>query len=73
MSLKVTYTHPGFDKNYEFDVVGLGLLKNGQAKTLSEEEEAMFVSMHGESVKDHFKGDEGFKVEGTSEAKGGES
>ena len=71
MSLKVTYNHPDFEKGHEFEVRGLGILKNGQPKTLSEEEEATFVSVHGESVRDHFKGNEAYKVEGTTEVKGG--
>lgn len=69
MSLKVTFKHPDFPSEAEFDVIGLGLFKNGQAKTLSEEEEAMFVSLNGESVRDRLKGNEMFKVEGTSEVK----
>lgn len=73
MSLKVTFTHPDFPKGYEFEVAGLGLLKNGEATSVSAEQEAQFVAEHGEGVKDHLKEDEMFKVEGTTEVKGGDS
>ena len=67
MGLKISYKHPDFPKDQEFDLRGFGLIKNGGSKTLSKEEEEAAVALHGMSVKDYFKGNEMAKVEGTTE------
>lgn len=69
MALKVTYNSPAHEKGAEVEVVGLGLLKNGESRTLTDEDELNFFSLHGESVKDKLGKDEMFKVEGTVEVR----
>ena len=71
MALKVTYENPAFEKDQEFDIAGIGLVKNGTAKTLSKEEEEAAVAKLGMSVKDFAKGGT-LKVEGTTELKAAE-
>jgi len=69
MSLKITLENDSFPRGTEFDIRGLGLFKNGSARTLSKEDEEAFVSYTGQSVKDFFKGNQNIKVEGTSEVR----
>lgn len=69
MSLKLTYTHPSFDKDEEFELTGIGLVQNGKTRTLSEDEERAAVARLGMPVKEAFKGNEQVKIEGTSEVK----
>lgn len=69
MSLKVSFTHPHFDKGTEVDLTGVGLIKNGGSKTLNEEEERAAVARLGMGVKEYFKDSEQVKVEGTTELK----
>jgi hypothetical protein len=69
MGLKVTYEHPDFDKGHEFSVNGLGILKNGEATEISDEQERTFVATNQASVRDALKGNGAFTVEGTASVK----
>lgn len=68
MPLKVSYENPAFPKDYEFDVHGIGLVKNGGSVTLSKEQEESAVAVLGMPLKDYAKGGT-VKVEGTTELK----
>ena len=52
MSLEVTVKNDQFPDDYEFDVRGLGLFKNGETRTVSDEEEAAFLAVHGRTVRE---------------------
>jgi hypothetical protein len=69
MGLKVTYTHPAFPDDYEFDVYGVGLVTNGEAKELTAEEEQAAVGKLGMPVRDYLGESEDMKVEGTATVK----
>lgn len=71
MAFKITYKHPDFPNDWEFDVTGVGTMTNGKAKTLNEEEEAAFIVRNRVGVKEYFKGNEMVEVSGTTEVKGG--
>jgi hypothetical protein len=71
MSLKITFKHPHFDDT-EFAVNGLGMFTPGKAMTIDKEGEEHFYAVHGVTVKEYFKGNDHFKVEGTSELKASE-
>ena len=72
MPLKVSYKNDAFPKDYEFDVHGIGLVKNGGTITLDKEEEERAVSLLGMPVKDYVKGSADLSVEGTTELKAAE-
>jgi hypothetical protein len=72
MAYTIEYNHPDFDKGEEFDVTGVGLIKNGGTVKLDEEAERSFVATTGRSVKDYFKGNANFKLTGTTELKSNE-
>lgn len=72
MALKVTVDNPAFPKGQEFDIRGLGIVVNGSATDITEEQERAYIAYTGKTVKDAFV-DESLKVEGTSEVKGGAS
>lgn len=71
MALKVTVNKPQYPKGTEFDVRGLGLLKNGESTTLTEDQERDFAAFTGTTVREGLKGDESFKIEGTADWKDG--
>lgn len=72
MSLKVSYKNDAFPKDYEFEVYGIGLIKNGGSVTLSKDQEERAVTMVGMSVKDYVKDSADVSVEGTTELKANE-
>jgi hypothetical protein len=72
MPLKVSYKNDAFPKDYEFDVHGIGLVKNGGTITLDKEGEERAVSLLGMPVKDYVKGSADLSVEGTTELKAAE-
>jgi hypothetical protein len=69
MALKVSIKHPGFGPDSEFEVPGVGMVKNGGSITLNEEDEGRFFSRTGMKVKDYYKDTEDVDVSGTSDAK----
>jgi hypothetical protein len=72
MALRVTYKSPAHDKGTEVDIAGLGGLKQGEAVTLTADQEMSFYSTHGDTVQNRLKNDPNFKVEGTPELKKGD-
>lgn len=71
MAYTITFTNEAYDKGVEFDIPGLGILKNGEPRKLTEDEERAYVGYSYMTVKDGFKDSELIKVEGTTEIKGG--
>lgn len=69
MALKVQVKHPTQGPDVEFAIPGVGMVKNGDTATVTEEGERMAFAMTGMSLKDYFKDDEMVTVSGTSEAK----
>jgi hypothetical protein len=70
VGLKITVENPNYARDEEFEVRGIpGLFKSGQARTLTEDEEAEAVSFYGMSLKDRFKDVKWIKVEGAAETK----
>jgi|tagenome__1003787_1003787.scaffolds.fasta_scaffold18092930_1 hypothetical protein len=69
MAYKITFSHPGYDKDYPLDIRGLGLVKNGSSVTLDEDAESNFVQLTGMTVKDKLGNDEHFTVEGNTTLK----
>lgn len=69
MGYKIKYTHPDFDKDQEFDLTGVGLIKNGGTVTLDADQERDFISRVGQRPSDYFKGSEMVEVTGASELK----
>lgn len=66
MAYKLEVNHPDFDKGFEFDCDGI-LVKNGETRTLTKEEELVFIARWGNDVK-HFYGHGVIaKVTGSSE------
>ena len=68
MALKVTIKHPTLG-DAEFEVPGVGTVKNGGSISLNEEDEASFFAFTGMKVRDYYKGAEDVEVSGSSEAK----
>ena len=66
MAQKLTYTHPHFPKGYEFYLMGLGILKNGEAVEVTEDQERSFLHTHGLALKEALQGNDNFKPEGTA-------
>lgn len=72
MALKISYKNDAFPKDYEFDIHGVGLVKNGGTVTLSKEDEERAVGILGMPVKEYVKGSDDVSVEGTTELKAAE-
>ena len=68
MALKVTIKHPSAGET-EFEIPGVGMVRNHGSLTLDEADEARFFSRTGMKVKDYYKDTEDVDVSGTSEAK----
>lgn len=71
MAYTVKYTHEAFPDDREFDIRGLGLLKNGESVTVDEELERNFILVNRRTIEDAFGDDDHFEVSGTSEVSGG--
>jgi hypothetical protein len=69
MALKVTIKHPSQGPNEEFEVPGVGMVKNGGTLSLTEEDEQSFFARTGMKVKDYYKDNEMVEVGGSSDAK----
>lgn len=69
MALKVQMKHPTQGPDVEFAIPGVGMVKNGETVTLTEEQERMAFAITGMHIKDYFKDDEMVTVSGTTEAK----
>ena len=69
MALKVSFKHPSLGDDVEVEIPGVGLVKNGGSRTLTEEDEQNFFGRTQQKVKDYYKDDGNFEVSGTSEAK----
>lgn len=69
MAYKITYNHPAYDKDHEFDIRGIGIIKNGDSVTLDDEAETTFIQLTGMTVKDKLGNDEHFHVDGSSSLK----
>lgn len=65
MPLTVTFTNDAFPPGTEFSLDGVGVLKNGEATVLTEEQEREFASTNRVLVQDHLKDSEHYKVEGS--------
>lgn len=66
MAYKLEVDHPDFPKGFEFDCDGI-LVKNGETKTLSKEDETLFLARWGEDVKHFYGHGTVAKVTGSSE------
>lgn len=66
MPLTVTVDHPDFPKGTEMSVMGLPLVENGSTLELTEDDERSFISAHGVTVVDAFKGSGNASVSGTA-------
>lgn len=62
MGIKVEFTNKAFPKDREFDVGGVALVKNGSSVELDDDQEAMFKSKNGATVKEFYKNSKNFKV-----------
>lgn len=72
MAYTLKFSHPSFENDQEFDLYGIGLVKNGGSIKLDKEAEQSFVDKTGKSIKDYFKGSGHVEVTGTTElSKGG--
>jgi hypothetical protein len=65
MAYKLEVNHPDFPKGFEFDCDGL-LVKNGESKTLTKEEELAFISRWGNDVEHYYGQGTVAKVTGSS-------
>jgi hypothetical protein len=65
MALTLTYNHPFFPAGQNFDVRGIGLIPNKQAKVLTAAEEASFLKVHGRKVEVASAADSQFQTTGT--------
>ena len=64
MSLTLKYNNPAYPEGAVLGIAGLGEVKNGESKELTEEEERTFLSMRGVGIKQAMEGDEMASVEG---------
>lgn len=71
MPLIVTYTNEAFPEDKEFYVNGLGVLVNGVATEISEDQERAFILENRKTVEDVLSGDESYKLEGTTSVSDG--
>lgn len=74
--LEITVKNDDFPKDYEFDIRGLGLFKNGESREVTAEQEAAFVSITGNTIRDSIAGSSTISAKGRAAAKdteGGES
>ena len=81
MAYKLEVNHPDFPKGWEFDCDGI-LVKNGESRTLTDEDELAFIARVGRPVKEIYGHGEHAKLTGSTEltakekaeaTKGGES
>lgn len=66
MAYKLEVNHPDFPKGFEFDCDGI-LVKNGETRTLTKEDELAFISRWGNDVKHYYGHGTIGKVTGSSE------
>lgn len=64
MALSVKIEHPAYPEGYEFGVEGLGTLKNGETKEITEEQEQTYVDTYGRGMKDAFSEAQFITMEG---------
>jgi hypothetical protein len=69
MGYKIKFTHPDFDKDVEFDLTGVGLIKNGGTVSLNADEERDFIGRVGQRPSEYFKGNDMVEITGASELK----
>ena len=66
MAYKLEVDHPDFPKGFPFDCDGI-LVENGETKTLTKEDELLFLARWGQDVKHFYGHGTVAKVTGTSE------
>jgi len=65
MAYEVTVSNDQFPEGHEFEVVGLGLFKNGEAREVTEDQEKQFVSLYGMSVADRVGEQDSVQISGS--------
>lgn len=66
MAYKLEVDHPGFPKDFMFDLDGIAC-KNGSSVTVTEEMEKHFLAKNGKTLKDIYGHSKVVKLSGTSE------
>jgi hypothetical protein len=56
VSYTLKFEHPEFPPDSEFSINELGLFLNGQEREISEDEERLFVGVHGITIEDALQG-----------------
>lgn len=65
MTTTIKFTNDAFPPDTEFSVEGIGVLKNGQAKELTEDEERNYAASTRGLIHEHAKNSEMFEISGT--------
>jgi len=66
MALTLTLDHPDFPDDREFEISGLGLVKNRESAEIDEEQERAFAAFHGRTLEDALKGNDQISLNGTA-------
>jgi hypothetical protein len=72
MGLTVTFHNPAYPDGYAFGIEGLGVLNNGEASEISEEQEQAFANATGATIAEAFENNEFATVEGDPTVSGPE-
>ena len=65
MSLTLTYNNPAFPKGTELGMAGIGTIKNGEPRELTEGEERAYMAYHGgKGIKSMTEGNEMIELKG---------
>jgi hypothetical protein len=66
MALSVTVSNDQYPDDQEFEIVGLGAFKNGEAREITEEQEKTFVSLYQMAATDKLGEQDAVTVSGDS-------
>lgn len=67
MGYSVKFEHPDFPEDTEFEISGVGLVKNGGSVEMDAAQEQRFLAVNRKTPEDYFEGNESITLSGTSE------